>query len=122
MSFARSVTNALMGRPGLVGLQRIGNLLVGSLLVIVGCAMWLIWVSQTTTGEACHTGAATSGFDPIVFVALAILAPVGVGVHARRAGLPIMWALPAVAAAGFLAVIAVFLTGQVWWSAHGCIT
>jgi hypothetical protein len=52
------------------------------------------------------------------FAALVIVAPAGVAVHAWRASLPITWALPVVISAGFIAVVAVFLTGEFWWSAH----
>jgi hypothetical protein len=114
--------NELVRPLGPVARQRISNLVFGGLLVVVGCALWLMWVSQTTTGEACRTGAGTSSFGLVVFAGLVILAPAGISVHAWRAGLPITWALPVVVAAGFIAVVAVFLTGEVWWSAHDCMT
>ena len=102
--------------------QRLGSLVLAGSLIVVGCALWLTWMSQTTTSEACRTGAGASDFAPVVFGALVILAPIGVGFHARRIGLPITWALPVVVTVGFIAVAAIYLTGAFWWSAHDCMT
>jgi hypothetical protein len=111
-----------MGRRSLPPFALVLNCSLAIILSAVGCALYWLWLATTTTARECATGSRSSNAGLVVFAALVLLTPAGIALHAWRTRLlPLYAALAAVLGAG-IAVVAIFVTGSIWWSAHDCMT
>ena len=96
--------------------------LVGiAVALLAGVLAWAA-MGATTTAQKCVTGEGGSTVTLVVFGALVALAPGSLMVVAWRSKRPLPLVVPAAILATLLAVFAVFMGGQIWWSAHNCMT
>jgi hypothetical protein len=111
-----------MARRSRPHLALVLNWSLAAVLPAVGCALYWLWIATSTTAHECETGSRGSTVGLAVFGALVLLTPAGIMLQGWRARLPSAYVAPAAVMGAGIAVIAIFVTGSIWWSGHDCMT
>jgi len=86
-----------------------------------GGLMWL-WSDVSTTAQECATGRTGSAATTVMFGALVLLTPAGLGVYASRSRSQRREIVIAAMIGTLVALLVVGCAALAWWGSHGCMT